>query len=117
MNGKVIVAILIVLLLVVGAFLFLHSSKFQVVVLVYQNSPEQMVHAEQHWTEDQRVHFHHTAQGTRLVPYDWFMALEQPCFSLSGCEPFTDKTYLSRSVTPASCITESTPCRLTGLPA
>jgi len=73
-----------------------NSSQFQVVVPVYQNSPEQMVHAEQHWTEDQRVHFHHTAQGTRLVPYDWFMALEQPCFSLSGCEPFTDKTYLSR---------------------
>ncbi len=79
MNGKVVVAMLIVLLLAVGAFLFLHSSKFQVVVPEYQEPPEQMVHAEQGWTEGQRFHFHHTPQGTRL-----------------GCEPFTDKTYLSR---------------------
>src|SRR5712671_1948520 len=96
MNGKVIVAILIVLLLVVGVFLFLHSSQFQVVVPEYQKPPEQMVHAEQRWTEGQRFQFHHTPQGTRLVPYDWFIALEQPCFSLFGCEPFADKTYLAR---------------------
>jgi hypothetical protein len=55
MNGKVIVAILIVLLLAVGAFLFLHSNKFQVLIPEYQKPPEQMVHAEQGWTEDQRV--------------------------------------------------------------
>ena len=96
MNGKIAVAILIVLLLAVGAFLFLHSSKFQVVVPEYQQPPEQLVHAEQGWTEDQRVHFHHTPQGTRLVSYDWFMALEQPCFSLFGCELFADKAYLAR---------------------
>jgi len=96
MKGKIIGAILIVLLLVVGAFLFLHSSQFQVVVPEYQKPPEQMVDAAQGWTEDQRLHFHHTPQGTRLVPYDWFMALEQPCFSLSGCDLFADKTYLAR---------------------
>jgi hypothetical protein len=30
------------------------------------------------------------------LPYDWFMALEQPCFSIAGCKPFHEKTYLAR---------------------
>jgi mono/diheme cytochrome c family protein len=96
MKGKVIVGIVIVLLLVAGAFLFLNSSQFKVVVPEYQQPPEQLVHAEQGWTEDQRFRFHHTPQGTRLVPYEWLTALEQPCFSLSGCNLFADKTYLAR---------------------
>jgi hypothetical protein len=96
MKATVIFAILIVLLLAVGAFLFLHSSRFRVEVPQYQKPPEQLLHAEQGWTDDQRFRFHHTPQGTRLVPYDWFMALEQPCFSLFGCELFAVKTYLAR---------------------
>jgi hypothetical protein len=48
----------------------------------YQNPPGHFIRAEQGWTGDQRLHFHHTAQGMRLVPYDWFMAFEQPCWSL-----------------------------------
>jgi mono/diheme cytochrome c family protein len=96
MKGMFIVGVVIVLLLVVGAFLFLNSSQFKVVVPEYQKPPEQWVHAGQGWTEDQRFQFHHTPQGTRLVPYDWFMALEQPCFSLFSCELFADKTYLAR---------------------
>ena len=96
MKGKFIVGVVIVLLLVAGAFLFLNSSQFKVVVPEYQKPPEQWVHAGQGWTEDQRFQFHHTPQGTRLVPYDWFMALEQPCFSLFSCELFADKTYLAR---------------------
>ncbi len=89
-------AVLIVLLLVGGAYLYLHQPQFQVDVPEYQNPPEQFIRAEQGWTDDQRLHFHHTAQGTRLVPYDWFMALEQPCLSLLGCDLFADKTYLAR---------------------
>ena len=96
MKAKVIFAIIIVLLLVVGSFLFLHSSQLRVVVPDYQKPPEELVHIDQGWTEDQRFRFHHTPQGTRLVPYDWFVALEQPCFSLFGCELFADKTYLAR---------------------
>lgn len=89
-------AVLVVLLLVGGAYLYLHQPQFQVDVPEYQNPPEQFIRAEQGWTDDQRLHFHHTPQGTRLVPYDWFMALEQPCLSLFGCELLADKTYLAR---------------------
>jgi len=97
MKRKVIGAFLIIaLLLVGGAYLYLHQPQFQVSVPEYQKPPEQLVRVEQGWTDDQRLHFHHTPQGTRLIPYDWFMALEQPCVSLFGCDLFTDKTYLTR---------------------
>ena len=51
---------------------------------------------DQHWTDEQRQQFHHTPQGTRLLPADWFKALEQPCFSPFGCDLFADPAYLSR---------------------
>jgi hypothetical protein len=89
-------AVLVVLILVVCAYAYLQQPQFHVYVPEYQNPPEQFMRAEQGWTDDQRLHFHHTAQGTRLVPYDWFMALEQPCWSLFQCELFTSKTYLAR---------------------
>jgi hypothetical protein len=87
---------LIVVALIVGGYVFLHSSQFTVVIPAYQPPPEQLIHLDQGWTEAQQIQFHHTAQGTRLVPYDWFMALEQPCLSLTGCDMFAEKTYLAR---------------------
>ncbi|SFP85544.1 hypothetical protein SAMN05216419_102511 [Nitrosomonas cryotolerans] len=32
---------------------------------------------EQGWTQDQRLDFYNTSQGSQLIPYSWFMALEQ----------------------------------------
>src|SRR4051794_19892442 len=37
------------------------------------------------WKPDQAQWFHHASQGTRVLPYDWFMNLEQPSLS-----PFHD---------------------------
>ena len=96
MKRIAIATVLIVLLLVGGVYLYLSQPQFRVDVPVYQSPPEQLTYAEQGWTDDQRLHFHHTAQGTRLIPYDWFIALEQPCLSLFGCDLFVDKTYLAR---------------------
>ena len=84
-----------VLFLVAGAYLYLRD-KFRVDVPEYQTPPEKLISVEQGWTDDQRLRFHHTPQGTRLLPYDWFMALEQPCLSLFGCDLFAEKTYLAR---------------------
>lgn len=96
MKRIAIAIVFIALLLVGGVYLYLSQPQFRVDVPAYQNPPEQLTLADQGWTDDQRLHFHHTSQGTRLVPYDWFMALEQPCLSLFGCDLFTDKTYLAR---------------------
>jgi hypothetical protein len=58
--------------------------------------PGHVVTLDQNWTDEQREQFHFTAQGTRLLPVKWFLALEQPCFSPFGCEKFSDPKYLSR---------------------
>jgi hypothetical protein len=52
---------------------------------------------EQNWSADRRAWFYHTAQGTELLPYKWFLALEQPKLKLFGAVPkFSDTTYLAR---------------------
>jgi hypothetical protein len=56
----------------------------------------EVVQLNQGWTDAQRLQYYHIAQGTRLVPYNWFKVLEQPCFSLFGCEEFRNARYLSR---------------------
>jgi hypothetical protein len=56
--------------------------------------PKDVVWLPQNWTEDQRRRYYHTAQGSELLPYSWFLALEQPRFSLSGAPLFKDDRYL-----------------------
>ncbi len=78
---------------VAGVLAYPKLKQLRVVTPEYQ-VPGQLVKLEQGWNDAQRVQYHHTAQGTRLVPYDWFLALEQPCFF--GCEPFAKEQYLGR---------------------
>jgi hypothetical protein len=66
------------------------------VVLPELDRPPEVVKLDQNWTDAQRQQFHHTPQGTRLIPADWFRALEQPCFSPFGCGKFADPAYLGR---------------------
>ena len=52
---------------------------------------------DQNWTAWQRQWFYHTSQGTMLLPYRWFLALEQPHINLFGTVPrFADSAYLAR---------------------
>src|SRR5262245_25606825 len=46
---------------------------------------------EQGWTADQRTWFYTTSQGSQLLPYSWYLALEQP----GGGAPF-NADHLSR---------------------
>jgi hypothetical protein len=76
---------------------FVHDKLEEITVHTpeYKRPPERL-RLEQNWTATQRTTFHHTPQGTRLVPYKWFKALEQPCLSLFGCKMFSDPAYLDR---------------------
>jgi hypothetical protein len=56
--------------------------------------PKDVVWLPQNWTEDQRRRYYHTAQGSELLPYAWFLALEQPRFTIKGARPFKDDRYL-----------------------
>ncbi len=54
---------------------------------------------EQNWSPHERFWFHHATQGTSTfpVPYDWFVALEQPTIKLFGEVPLLrDPEYLRR---------------------
>jgi uncharacterized protein (DUF2235 family) len=56
--------------------------------------PKEVAWLAQNWTEDQRNRYYHTAQGSELLPYAWFLALEQPRFTITGAPPFKDDSYL-----------------------
>jgi hypothetical protein len=54
---------------------------------------------DQNWSDDERFWFHHATQGTSTlpVPYEWFVALEQPQLWLFGEAPLLkDSDYLRR---------------------
>ena len=53
---------------------------------------------DQNWTTEQRDWFHHPDQGTQTfgIPYEWFMALEQPALSLTAPALLSDPQYLDR---------------------
>ena len=91
----IIVGVVAGLLIVTRAVVVPLLRQLRVDVPAYQ-APGEIVYLEQGWTADERQQFYHTAQGTRLLPYEWFMALEQPCLRLSSCGPFAAKTYLGR---------------------
>ncbi len=89
---------LVVLLAAVAGIWFLAGTRlarYRVTVPEFAR-PAKTVLLEQNWTPAQRAAFHHTAQGTRLVPLAWFQALEQPCISLSPCPLLADPGYLGR---------------------
>lgn len=60
---------------------------------------DKVVWLDQNWTAEQRDWFHHADQGTQTfgIPYEWFIALEQPSLSLSAPGLLSDPAYLDRS--------------------
>lgn len=61
--------------------------------------PEKAIWLEQNWSDEERWWFHHANQGTATlpVPYEWFVALEQPYLRLFGTPPLLrNPAYLAR---------------------
>jgi cytochrome c peroxidase len=52
---------------------------------------EDIITLEQGWDEPSRVVFYHTPQGSPIIPYDYFLALEQSDSDV----PFMDEEHLS----------------------
>lgn len=51
----------------------------------------------QNWSAQQREWFYHTGQGSMILPYKWFLALEQPKPTLFTAAPaVADPAYLRR---------------------
>jgi mono/diheme cytochrome c family protein len=59
--------------------------------------PVEVQFGKQNWSSDQRAWFYHTAQGTVLLPYKWFLVLEQPKIKAFGSvSRLSDSAYLAR---------------------
>lgn len=97
MKRKYWVAAAITIAVIAVFFVPRELEKLRVTIPDYKTPPAHLAQLDQGWSQDLRTAFHHTAQGTRLTRYEWFLAVEQPCFSLfSACEKFADARYLSR---------------------
>jgi uncharacterized protein (DUF2235 family) len=87
------------LLIVLAAFIAIPNS-YGHAVYVMRNTlkplkierPKDVYWPPQHWTEDQRNRFYHMPQGNELIPYVWFLALEQP--GITKDPLFRDDSYL-----------------------
>ena len=53
---------------------------------------------DQNWEPKKRDWYHHADQGTLTfgIPYEWFMALEQPALSFTAVGLLSDANYLDR---------------------
>src|SRR5277367_1354933 len=90
---RVVVAAIVIVAIVFGARYF--HDNFTVQMPKY--SPVgNVVWLKQNWTDEQRNWFHHADQGTQTfgIPYEWFMALEQPAFSFGAPGLLSDPQYL-----------------------
>jgi hypothetical protein len=68
---------------IVASALLLHMSPTQA------QAPTDL---DQNWSQDDLFSWYDATQGSRLIPYSWLKALEQP----GGTEPFLDDAYIAR---------------------
>ena len=87
-------AVVLVLLGLGGKYL---TDNFTVKLPQYQ-PVDNATWLPQNWTPSQQNWFHHADQGTQTfgIPYEWFVALEQPSLSLAAPALFSDTAYLDR---------------------
>lgn len=72
--------------LAVAAVVLIEVVKVGSISLPPLQPVQQVVHLDQGWQDGwdigQKQWYHHASQGTKILNYDWFMALEQPELSL-----------------------------------
>lgn len=96
MKKKIILALGIALVL---SLLFGIAVRREFTVELPKYPPiENVVWLDQNWTIAQQEWFHHADQGTQTfgIPYEWFIALEQPELSLATPGLLSDPLYLDR---------------------
>jgi hypothetical protein len=94
-GAKIIIAA--VVLAGIGFLIEEGLDRFHVPLPAYP-APAKSVWLNQNWQAEEREIFHHADQGAPsfIVPYEWFVALEQPIISLSAVGLLSDPLYLDR---------------------
>ncbi len=88
-TGIVCGVLLAACLLGIGVFTLMHILEVPTI-----ERPKSVAWLAQNWTDEQRQRFYHLAQGSELLPYAWFLALEQPRFSITGAPLLREAAYL-----------------------
>jgi len=90
------IAAVVTILLAAAAFQWA-KRKFTIDLPQYPQATN-TVWLDQNWTAKQRDWFHHADQGTQTfgIPYEWFVALEQPRLSFTAPGLLSDPVYLDR---------------------
>jgi hypothetical protein len=94
MKKKIGVAVGVIVLVFGGKYVY---DNFTIELPTYQPIVN-AVWLPQNWTTEQRDWFHHADQGTQTfgIPYEWFIALEQPPLSSTASGLLSDPLYLDR---------------------
>jgi mono/diheme cytochrome c family protein len=97
-NVLIVIGVIVIILVIVLGVWWRDNREEFTVELPNYTTVGKAVWLEQNWTAAQRNWFHHADQGTQTfgIPYEWFVALEQPALSLSDPGLLSDTTYLDR---------------------
>jgi hypothetical protein len=99
LRAFIVSVFVVVLAVVAGLWLGIDyaNRKFGVKTPPYPEV-QKSVWLDQGWEKKARTEYHHLSQGTITfgVPYEWFMALEQPVLSLTQVGLLSDPAYLDR---------------------
>jgi hypothetical protein len=90
----------IIAVLIAGGVAFGAKSlldKFSVSLPIYPRT-ERTVWLDRNWSSKEQDWLHHADQGTLTfgIPYEWFIALEQPVLSIGTPGLLSDPSYLDR---------------------
>ena len=105
-RTKIVIALLVVVVIVGAVYAFFKDDIAQLWADLHAQiaeypQPKKTVWLDQDVSKEKLSWFYHADQGTRTfgIPYEWFMALEQPTFPWC-CSPhvatFSDPAYLDR---------------------
>ena len=102
-NGMMRLAMLVTAALVVSGAAIGAAKVWPMIHVALPEYPavEKRVWLAQNWPPGAREWYHHANQGGQFppminVPYEWFIALEQPTLSLGAAELLADQRYLDR---------------------
>src|SRR5271163_2810578 len=94
-RALIVVGTIVVVLMVLGVKWWRENLMIQ---LPNYSPTGKIVWLSQNWTAEQRDWFYHADQGTQTfgIPYEWFIALEQPRPSFGDPGLLSDPVYLDR---------------------
>jgi len=95
---RILVSTAIVVLILAAVAVVAYRSVFPALPRV---EIRQITYLDQGWTADQREKYYQTPQGSLIIPYSWFLALEQP--GIGNHEPFaTEENFVRYDLVPDS---------------